>query len=287
MDREERARLTEKRLEAIPEIPALPPALLQVWDLTSRAETSAEDLGRAMSSDAGLTGAVLRLANSAYFGFPRKVATVTQAIVVLGFQTVRSLATGASVFRELRAGAGALDAAAFYHHSLFTAMGARTLLERLAPRKGGTAFSAGILHDLGKLVIGQHLADRRPEIAALVAGGTSPLDAEREVLGISHAEIGAWFARRWSFPGELTAAVLWHHRPDAAREHGEFASAVHLADVIAHRQGADGGQGTGPTEPCEAALQVLRLDDGELERIEQTLSEMVIDGAAAESTLGV
>ena len=96
----ERADRTRARLRSIGDIPTLPPVLVQVWDLTTKAETSASDLGRVIGSDPGLTGALLRLANSAYFGFPRKVGTVTQAVVILGFETVKSLAMGVAVSKK-------------------------------------------------------------------------------------------------------------------------------------------------------------------------------------------
>ncbi|HMB70615.1 MAG TPA: HDOD domain-containing protein, partial [bacterium] len=214
--REERAEATCARLAGIGDIPTLPPVLLQVWDLTHQDDTSAADLGRAIESDPGLTGALLRLANSAYFGFPRKVATVTQAVVILGFATVKSLAMGASVFRALPTRSGALDPSGFFHHSLMAAMASRMVMERVRPGQAGTAFSAGILHDLGKLVIAEFLPDALPGIAERVEGGLAPEQAEREELGLSHAGIGAWFSATWSFPDELAAAVRWHHRPGAA-----------------------------------------------------------------------
>jgi HD-like signal output (HDOD) protein len=287
-NREQLAAETRRRLEGIHDIPTLPPVLLQVWDLTSREDASAEDLARAMSGDPGLTGAILRLANSAYFGFPRKVGTVKQAVVVLGFETVRSLATGASVFRALGAGKqGGLDAAEFFRHSLVTAMGTRLLVEKRWPQLAGSAFCAGILHDLGKLVVAEFLPWSGAGIRSRLDNG-APLEvAEAEELGMSHAEIGAWFAARWNFPSELAAAVRWHHEPAMAEEHADFASAVHVADVLAHRAGAGGSGRTKPPRPDEAALRAVGLGEEALDDWTERITALSVEAPSPTATLGV
>jgi HD-like signal output (HDOD) protein len=193
---EERAARTRSRLKNVGDIPTLPPVLIQVWELTTQQNTSASDLGKAIGGDPGLTGAVLRLANSAYFGFPRKVATVTQAVVILGFDTVKSLAMGASVFRALGAHGGPIDPEAFFRHSLVTALGARLVMERRSPGKAGTAFCGGILHDLGRLVIAEFLPKSLREIETRVAKGETPEDAEldtRHTYAVRFEEGGVTF----------------------------------------------------------------------------------------------
>jgi HD-like signal output (HDOD) protein len=275
-----RARLagtTRARLERIEDIPALPGVLIRVWDLAEREETSADDLGRAMSTDAGLTGSVLRLANSAYFGFPGKVSTVTQAIVILGFETVKWLAMGASVFRALNPGrSSGIEPKAFFRHSLLVATGARELMERIGPRRAPTSFAGGILHDLGKLVVVEFLPDRWSEIRTRIAEGEEPEEAEAEVLGLTHAGIGEWFARRWSFPDELTCAVQWHHAPQEADGHLEYAAAVHLGDVIAHRCGEHGdGHARTPT-PRPEALEAFGMQEQDLGELVERVSDLAI-----------
>ncbi len=286
--REALAAATRARLEGIADIPTLPSVLVHVWDLSTREDTSAQKLGLAMSADPGLTGAILRLANSAYFGFPGKVGTVTQAIVVLGFETVKSLAMGASVFRAIRPGPDSgIDPNEFFRHSLMTALGARVGMEKSAPRLAGSAFSAGILHDLGKLVIGEFLPEAAKDLAGRPDDGKSPEEAELDVLGMDHAEIGAWFAGRWSFPEDLTAAVRWHHAPDRAETHREYVAAVHLGDVIAHRIGADGSGRPTPPEPCPAAWTILGSDEGALDELVERARELESEQPVLEVTLGV
>jgi HD-like signal output (HDOD) protein len=274
------AERTRARLERIAEIPTLPDVLVQVWELSRREETSAADLGRAMSADPGLTGAVLRLANSAYFGFPRKVATVTQAIVVLGFETVKSLAMGASVFRAFRASRDPeLDPGEFFRHSVTAAHGARSLMSLVAPRLAGNAFSAGILHDLGRLVIAEFLPEEGAKIRVAAGDGRGAEEAERDVLGLDHADIGAWFASRWSFPEDLTAAVRWHHAPERAEAHGKTVAAVHLGDFVAHRVGAGGSgrPGAEPPSPSPSALAALGLDEVALEETIVSTRELEVE----------
>lgn len=284
---EERAARTRARLQSIGDIPTLPAVLVQVWDLTSKEDTSAVDLGRAIGADPGLTGALLRLANSAYFGFPRKVSTVTQAVVILGFDTVKSLAMGASVFRALHSESGRIDPGAFFHHSLMTAMSARLVMERRHPSHAATAFSGGILHDLGKLVIAEFLPETAARVRARIDAGEAPEPAEREELGLSHAEIGGWFAGAWNFPDELAAAVSWHHRPSEAPRHGDHVAAVHLGDVLAHRAGATGSGRPVPPEPDASALAEMGLDGADLEALLERVRATEVGVGTARATLGV
>jgi HD-like signal output (HDOD) protein len=284
---EELAERTRARLQSIGDIPTLPPVLMQVWDLTTKDDTSAADLGRVIGADPGLTGALLRLANSAYFGFPRKVATVTQAVVILGFDTVKSLAMGASVFRALRSDSGRIDPGAFFHHSLMAAMASRLVMERRHPARAATAFSGGILHDIGKLVVAEFLPEAARRIAGRIETGGTPEDAERGELGLTHAEIGGWFAGAWNFPEELAAAVQWHHRPAEAPSHRDYVSAVHLGDVLAHRAGATGSGRPTPPEPDASAQAELGLDGTDLEALLERVRETEVGVGTARATLGV
>jgi len=287
-EREALAAETRVRLEGVDDIPTLPPVLLQVWEITARKDASAADLARAMEADPGLTGAILRLANSAYFGFPHKIASVKQAIVVLGFETVRSLATGASVFRAFGNGdRPGVDATSFFRHSLVTAMGTRLLIERRWPQIASAAFCAGVLHDLGKLVIAEFLPWAEAEIRAKTESGAVLEEAEEATLGMSHAEIGAWFAGRWNFPAELAAAVRWHHEPGGAQEHERFAAAVHLADLLAHRAGAGGSGRPVPPEADRFALAALGLELQDLDEWTEKIAAIVTEAPPAEVTLGM
>jgi HD-like signal output (HDOD) protein len=275
---DDRERALMERLERIEDIPALPAALVRIWELTTNVETSAEDLAKALSADPGLTGSVLRLANSAYLGFPRKVSTVKQAVVVLGFETVRNLATGASVFRALRSGRA--DADAMFRHGLATAVTARMLVERRTPREAGTGFCAGILHDLGKLVVAAFLPDAHAELVAAVEQGADYDEAEIAAVGMPHTRVGEWFAQRWSFPEELEAAVRWHHAPHEAPAHALCVAAVHAGDVVAHRCGAGGSGRPAAPEPRAEALETLRIGAEDLDGLTETVQEM-IDGPEA------
>jgi len=282
----ERARETLRTLESIDQIPTLPAVLVQVWDLTRRESTSAADLGRALSADPGLVGSVLRLANSAYFGFPRKVSTVTQAIVVLGFETVKSLALGASVFGVLARKSGWLDTDRFFRHGLATGMGARLLVERHAPQNGGAAFCGGVLHDLGKLVLAEFLPDCWRRLETGLRQGMPYEEAERAAAGLTHGEIGLWFAERWNFPAELATAVRWHHRPDEAPDGAEYAAAVHLADIVAHRCDVSGDARPVLPEPAPGALARYGLTEETLEALTREVRELMADAGTSATILG-
>jgi HD-like signal output (HDOD) protein len=286
--REELASRTRARLEQIEDLPAMPDVLLTIWDLAPKEETSGKQLGEALAKDPGLSAAVLRLANSSYFGFPRKVTTVAQAIVILGFNTVMGLAAGASAFRALRTeSGGGLDPKRFYRHSLAVAAAARILVTRKGAQLAGPAFAAGILHDLGELVVAEYLSEAMPAIESLALAGRPYEEAEREILGITHDEVGAWFAGRWNLPPELTTAIGWHHRPGEAPAHKELVAAVHLGDVVAYRVDAGRAGRIELPEPSAAASEILALTDTLCEEITERVGECVSNAGPAEVALGV
>jgi putative nucleotidyltransferase with HDIG domain len=196
--------------------------------------------------DQALAGRVLRLANSAYFGLPRRINSVTEALVLLGFVNVRNVLISASLGHILFEGAPSygLEPGMLWEHSVGVAHAAQILTRRNDVRKFDVAFSAGLLHDVAKIVIDRSLrGEARGELlAAIKAFGE--IEAETEMLGASHAEIGSRICTRWNLPVEIVEAVGFHHTPGAYEGLNRLPSIVAASNLCskAALAGRGGGQ---------------------------------------------
>lgn len=232
LDRSAVKRVTEE-LVALPTLPLVTSRLLEA---VAHPETSAEEIGRILSLDAALTARTLRLANSDFYGFPRKVGSVDLAVVVLGSNTIRDLVLSASVFRTLAGDASSMED--LWNHSLACGVAARSLAERSRYRLSGEAYAAGLLHDIGKVVLHQTDPSRFQAVLAMVEEqGVASEEAERGLFGSSHSEVGAWLAERWDLPADLVEAIACHHRPETATRNPALAALVHVANALAEEAG--------------------------------------------------
>jgi putative nucleotidyltransferase with HDIG domain len=172
------------------------------------------------------------LVYSSFNGFPRKVISITRGFVILGLNKVRNLAISATVigaFRDKQ-----MDFTAFWKHSLATAVAADVIAKNLSIHEVDDAFTAGLLHDLGKLVIAVCFPDDLERINILVQEKNCWIgEAETEVFELDHARMGFWLATKWSLPPEIVNSVRFHHKPFNARENLALVHVVHLADIVA------------------------------------------------------
>jgi len=223
----------------IENVPTLPTVVARILAATQDSKTSAEDINRIILSDQALTAKLLKLVNSAYYGFPRRVGTVTEAVVILGFGTIRNMAVTASVFQEFgKKGSGKFPRADFWRHCLGVGVISRVLARRMEMPNREDVFVAGLLHDLGKVVLDQHCHDEFLDALDMVESTQRTLyEAEQEVFGVTHAEVGRWLAEHWNMPEFLCAAIGLHHRPGEAPERFPVVALVHVADVLARYKG--------------------------------------------------
>jgi putative nucleotidyltransferase with HDIG domain len=250
------------RTDSLPPAPRVLPRLLSALGDT---ETDLNQVVDLVTIDTVLTANLLRTCNSAYFGTSRPVEDVSEAVHRLGFQTVyRTVAvvSGAHCFKCQEA--GGLNADGLWRHSVTTAFAAQFIAADVG-LDGSLLFTAGILHDLGKVV----LARTRKGADALLVAGTreandQALEWERATYGFSHAEVGGRMLERWHFSDQLAASVRWHHDPEAGGDAARFAACISLADTLAHRlDNTPTGQ---PVSSAEAhtALKILGLAQGQL-----------------------
>ena len=243
-------------------LPPLPATVLELLRIVDDDDVGITELAQKVTQDADLTAKTLRLANSSLYGLPGEVVTLQQTIGYLGFPTTRSLIKAVAVTRCFadRSCAG-FNHEAFWRHSIASAICAK-LLARHARFNQDYAFTAGLLHDIGRLVLvggfprhyEQVLAWRRQYDVVL-------LEAERQVLGIDHVEAGLALAEHWHFSDTMRLAIGGHHAPEQAG--AEFlATIVHVADAIAHALDLARMDDELVPPLSEAAWNQLRLDDG-------------------------
>jgi HD-like signal output (HDOD) protein len=230
-------------VQKITDLPTLPSMMATITRLMQDPRTSAEELGRAIATDPALVSKVLKLVNSAFYGFPGRISTITQAIVILGFSTIRNVVLTTSVLKVFgNAKSRGFDVESFWEHSLLTGALAKSLaLEKDMPFTEET-FIAGLLHDMGRVVLSQRLAAEFEKVVAFRdKTGAAQLESEKAVLGLTHGEIGGWLARKWNLPSPFVDSMHYHHYPmdwsagDPARskETGELIPLVHAADALA------------------------------------------------------
>jgi putative nucleotidyltransferase with HDIG domain len=228
-------RLSAEHLAAgVRDLPSLPAVVMDLLDSIEQDDIDISVLARKVSYDQALTAKTLRLANASAFGLQVKVTTIQQAITFLGFQTTRNLIMAAAITGCFPAGrCPGFNDKAFWRHSVATAVCARALARRMRFNQD-YAFTAGLLHDIGRLV----LVTAYPEAYRMVIdlrtsqpGGW--VQAERAVLGVDHVDAGVALAERWNFSDIMRQAIAYHHAPDLQGA-GFLAAIVHVANAIAH-----------------------------------------------------
>jgi putative nucleotidyltransferase with HDIG domain len=213
-------------------LPTLPHVVSQVLEKTRNANSSLDEIVGLISTDQALVSTFLRLVNSAFYGFSRRIATLKQAITLLGFRSVRNVVVNAGVVGLFRRRAFDVHhRRRLWDHSVACAVAARLLAERQGWAAKEEAFTAGLLHDIGKVVIDQYAPKHSAAILQRVEAGEDPRSAEREVLGVDHTKIGAWIAERWHLPKALCAVIEHHHAPDGAP--GEIEGQAALVRIVA------------------------------------------------------
>jgi putative nucleotidyltransferase with HDIG domain len=234
----EHLRVIEARIQTLPSLPALYSELME--ELAS-AEATTDSVGDLIAQDLGLTAKLLQLVNSAFFGVAQSVNSAREAVQILGFSLVRTLALSIYVFSRFDpATMPGFPIERLWRHSLATGMLARRIANKsgLGADQVEAAFTAGMLHDIGKLALVFSLPDlHRSAVENAVRQSIPTCDAEKAVIGSSHAEVGAYLLGLWGLPAELVDTTAWHHRP-REREPVELCplTAVHMAEYIQTRR---------------------------------------------------
>ncbi len=269
----------QELVNATTELAALPATTLKLLELLDEPAVAADQVLNIISKDPSLTANLLKLCNSAYYGVRRQVGSVKEALILLGNQTVVTLAFATSMGDILRGKLASYGLAKdeMWHHALATALAAGFLTEQTGRKElKDRAFTSGLVHDIGKLLLDGPLSQQAEQLPA-GAHGLALTEAERKILGFDHCEAGAALATAWHFPPVLATAIFHHHRPDAAKEHGEMVRAVYVANLVAESLGL--GKGAGPPVSLEEQEDLGRqgFPDDVIARLTQSLGQELDD----------
>lgn len=254
-------------------LPALPTVVCELLASFGNEEMDVGQLSRQIAWDQALTARLLRVANSSFYGLQSRVATINDAVVLLGFRAVRSMVLAVSVNSLFRADhCPGFDPQAYIRHSVGTALAARALA-MLSNRNPELAFTAGILHDIGELALASCFAEQYAQVLAYREQHDCPLVvAERDILGIDHAAVGGLLSDIWRFPPTLHTAVAEHHAPSSATA-DSLADITHVADAVAHGLGLSLTEGEMVMPVDQTAWRRLGLDGEKIARVLQQVTD--------------
>ena len=254
----------EELVAGIKDLVTLPEVALRIAGMVDDPSSSSADIGRAISQDAALTARLLRIANSPAFGQHGKIATISRAITVLGVRQVRDLTVGLTAVRTFDGiGNELVTMESFWRHSFLCAVAAGQIAGRRARNPDDSPFIAGLLHDVGQLV----LFSRAPQSArqALLMSVDSADDrglflCEREILGFDHGAVGVALAKSWGMPRSLQECIEFHHEPERAQEFPLEVATVHIANSVAVLAEIGSSEPSDAPAMSGAALRAVKLD---------------------------
>jgi len=227
MDEQKRAQF-KKMLREIKNLPTLPGIVAKLGKMAEDPDTTTEQMGRVISKDHILATKLLRLVNSAFYGFPQRISSLNSAIILLGFNVIKSLIISASIFEVMEA-----QDVELWEHSLGCAVVCNVLARHLGVKDPEEISTAGLIHDIGKVAIKMELPREYEMITDLSQEKKiSRLEAEREILGLDHAEVGSWLAKSWNLPNKLVEPIACHHDPQLAREEQMASAIVHFGNIM-------------------------------------------------------
>ncbi|MDY6836690.1 MAG: HDOD domain-containing protein [Thermodesulfobacteriota bacterium] len=261
--------LKKEILDSVGDLPPMPQAMQKAREILADPNSSFKDLAIVLVSDQAIAAKVLKLANSAYYGLSKRVSSIKHAAVVLGYRTIAelvSLAATSKLMGNALNGYG-LKAGELWHHSLAVAFGARFIANKKHTELLDDAFTAGLIHDVGKLVLDAHILKRRQAFEDLMAGSRGGfLIAERHILGLDHAETAFEVCKRWNLPADMSTGIRYHHDP-AGSQGSELANILHVADGLAIMSGLGAGIDALSYKMDDSAVRFLSLRRPELEKI--------------------
>jgi len=262
------------------DLPPLPQVAVQVLRIAADPDASTDELRRVIATDLALTAQILKIANSAMFGMMREVRTLTQAIMTLGFSTIKSVVIASSAKNLYSRGNAGLQERLMWEHALTAALAARVYGKTLRFPRAEECFLGGLLHDIGKCVMGLKFPDRYGILVrSAYNDGGDLMEMELETFGFDHTMVGEALLHSWNLSASLEKVVRWHHEPESApAEERTLTSLVALGNLLALEQKIGVGRPEHLARATGQALRILELDTASLEsHREAVLASLELD----------
>ena len=261
--------LKKKILIAIGDLPLIPRIVIRAQLLLTNPNSDVEEIGKLIEANPAIAARVLKVANSSYYGMRTRVTSVQRATVMLGFKIIGECITvaGISKFLSKTLKGYRLVSENLWQHSMSVAFGSKIIARKKRARLENDAFSVGLFHDVGKIVLNKYVLERKEAFDEFIDNGRhSFLSAEKKILGFDHAEIMCELFKRWRFPKQLAIAIRHHHSPFLSKE-DELSYIIYVADLIAKMN-----QNSIPQQIDKRALELLDLQEKD---ISSTMDEVV------------
>lgn len=253
-------------------LPTLPGVINKLNALSENDKASVQEMAKIVTSDQVLSARILRLANSPSYGFYR-VSTISNAMILLGVNVVKSLALSSSIFAIMEK-----NSIGLWEHSLGVGVAANLLARKLGLPECEEIATAALLHDIGKVIISLKCVEAEQEILSLVRERQLYIrEAEREVIDTDHAEIGGWLSKSWFLPEKLSEPINCHHDVAKSQDHRIKTSVVHVADVLVKASGFGYSGDRYVPEIQQVAWDTLKLDQGIMADLVDTLEDKLVE----------
>ena len=270
-------------LDDVKSFPSMPAAALKLLALLKDDDASSAQIEQVLRYEPGLTANILKLTNSAYFGLPTQVGSIRQAILLLGWKKLIQIVLTSCVSAIIDKPVQGYDLPAgdLWRHSIAVSVATEALIKLLKLSVPDEVFTAALLHDVGKMVLGRYVEAEILHMDEEAMQGLSFEQVERSMFGIDHAEIGAKILRRWSFPTAMINIVRWHHEPDNAPKPDIAIDVVHTADVLCLMAGIGMGREGLQYQPSEMASKRLGLTQKHIEIVASQMLQWANELAAS------
>jgi len=262
-----------RALREVKNLPTLPGIIAKLTRMAEDPDTTTEQMGKVISKDHILAAKLLKLVNSAFYGFPQKISSLNSAIILLGFNVIKSLIISSSIFELMES-----QDVELWEHSLGCAVVCSVLAKRLEVSDPEEVSTAGLIHDIGKVAIKMELNQEFEVLKQMVHDRQiSMLDAEKELLGVDHAEVGGWLAKSWNLPAKLVEPIACHHNPLEAKDEQLTTSIIHFSDILIRGLGYGHGEDVWVPPLSKTAWQLLNLTQKDLDEIMDDVEEKLWD----------
>jgi putative nucleotidyltransferase with HDIG domain len=226
-------KLIRYKVENIDTLPTIPGALKKVLKVLENQKVSLNEIGNFISNDPVLTTKVLKMVNSPVYGFPGRISSVSQAVILLGLNVLKGLLLGVSVFELMQRSMVGL-----WEHSMGCSIVARLIAKKIGLKEPEEVSIAGLLHDIGKVVMilqfyeHYEYAMKQAEDKDVIISA-----AEEDVFAVTHADVGTWMTQKWRFPGNLIEAIRYHHKPHLSKNVPIETAIVYISDILIRARG--------------------------------------------------
>ncbi|HSQ85446.1 MAG TPA: HDOD domain-containing protein [Desulfobacterales bacterium] len=269
--------LKQRILRHMKDLPPIPQTIFKAREIMANPDSDFKELANLFETDQAIAAKILKIANSPYYGYSGKITSIQRASVILGHKTLVELLTviGTAGLLGNKLEGYWLDSGALWKHSLAVAFGSRIIANTIKPALSNDAFTSGLIHDVGKLILDQHVKERWELFQNFMDDGEHTfLEAEKKILDLDHAEVASEVCKKWNIPEPLTVAIRYHHHPSQSNG-SELAYIVHVADAIAMMTSLGMGIDGTLYQMDDTAMEFLNLREENLNDIMGQVLEAV------------